>query len=223
MALTRTTGRASLRRWLGNRTDLVDADYDLFLNDGLFDLTTRRIHFQSLEKVGASITSVLNQPNYPSPADAFAILHIEDTTNDRVLDRFPGGFEDFLRGRQNQVSAVGNPPTEFIEYGSQLWFGPMPPVAGIVWAPFYYQRATWAADGTATPGIEEEWHQAVLMIARIHAAQEAGDAGRLQLAEAEWQAWLAQRDTARRMQRRHNIPAGGVRPHPNMVDRRWGV
>lgn len=222
--LTRTFARASLKRWLGNRTDLADpADYDAFLDNALFDLCTRKFHIQSLEVVGSPIVATPNVANYNLPSTCFALLHLEDTTNHRMLDRFPGGFGDFLRARQNQVSADGSPPVEFIEYGGQMWVGPQPPATAIVWLPYFYARPTWTSDATAVPGIEEEWHYGVLLRARAIAAQEAGDAARLQLAEAEWQAWIAQRDSSRKMQRRQNIPAGGVRPHPSMSGTRFGL
>lgn len=223
MATTRAQARASLKRWLGNRTDLTDSDYDMFLDDGLFDLTTRKIHLLSLERVGSPIFTSANKANYPVPDGAFAILHIEDTTNKRTLDRFAGGFEDFLRSRQNQTPADGNPPTQYSEFGTEFWLGPAAPNGVITLVPYYYARATWGTAVDATPGIEAEWHYAVLLMARIHAAQDIGDETRLGLAAAEWQAWFAQRDTSRQMQRRHNVPAGGVRPHPSLRDRQFGV
>ena len=177
MATTRTQARASLKRWLGNRTDLTDADYDLYANDALFDLTTRRVHLQSLEKVGSTIAATLGQHNYPAPTGSFAILHLEDTTNKRTLDRYPGGFEEFLRAKQNQTQSANNPPTQFIEYGNEFWVGPAPPGAVILWIPYYYSRAVWAAEASAVPGVEEEWHHAVLLLARVHAAQELGELG----------------------------------------------
>ena len=111
----------------------------------------------------------------------------------------------------------------FIEYGAQIWVGPAPPGEAIVWIPYYYSRATWAAGADETPNIEDEWHQAVVLLSRVHAAQETGDSARLVLANGHWDAWLAQRDTPRRKQRRSTVPSGGARPHPSMISRRWGI
>jgi hypothetical protein len=220
--MTRAQARASLARWLGNRTELVDSDYDMFLDDGLADLTTRRYSLYSLEKVGATITSVASQASYAKPADAFTIMYIEDTTNQRVLRRFGGEFTEYLDSKQSAVSAdSGNPPTNFIEYGNQFFVGPTIPVDGsIVWVPYYYQRASWGSGLTDEPAIEKEWHYPTLLVARIHAAQELSDPVRLQLAHADLDEWLGLRDTAKRMARRIDVPVGGVKPHAAWIGRR---
>jgi hypothetical protein len=102
---------------------------DGWLDDGLLDLCTRRIEVQSLQGEATPIPGTEGVFAYPRPTGAFSIDYLEDTTNNKILTRFDGGFGAFLRAKQNQTNHafrdLGDPEQagivlqEFMEWLSQ--------------------------------------------------------------------------------------------------------
>jgi hypothetical protein len=216
---TRTVLRADLLYRLGNRTELTTTQLDNWLNDGLLDLCTKRIHLRSLETVADPFTTTANDTSAPLPANAFSLMYVEDQTNKFNLYRWPGEWWEYLWARQN---ASPGPPKYFIEYGgNRFWYPQVDGAYSIV--DYFYARPTFGANPGDSPNIETEWHYAIELIAAIHAFRDTGDLERSQSAETEFQAWLAQRDTPTRRTRRMTIPSHGVRPHPSYRNRRTGV
>lgn len=220
--MTRAQIRAALQRRLP-RTELTTADYDRWIDNGLLDLCTRRVHIHALERVGTTILSVANQPDYARPLGSFSILYLEDTTNQRVLTRFPGGFEEYLRAKQNAPTAQANDvPSHFAEWGESFYVFKLPPVSNINWVPYVYVRPTLAATDGASPDIPDEWHYAIELIAAEHGFRDLGDEERADKVAEEFARWLGMRDTTRRQTARFNVPrAGGVRPHPDYTRARF--
>ena len=219
----RTALRASLKRRLGNRSDITTADQDRWLDDGLVDLTTQRIHIRELEGSVAAIASQVGVSAYNIPATAFAIMYLVDTVNNRVLDRYPGTFENFLRAQQAESPTSDDIPSHFIEFGSQFHVTLTPQVTTISWTPYVYKLATFTADTSAVPSIPAFYHYGLELIAAQHGFRELGDEERAQMAEQEWLSWLGKRDTARRHTTRFNAPTRGIGPHPASINRRTGV
>lgn len=221
---TRVQVRTAVRRRIGNRptTEFSDADLDKWLDDGLLDFATRRVHLRSLEALDTPVVASVGVSSYAIPSTVFSILYLEDTANSRVLRRFPGSFSDFLEASQNADNGI---PSQFIEFGTNFYVGPEIPQASDLptWQPYVYNRPTWAAPDASLPNIESEMHYGVELIATIHGFREIGDEERAAVTEQEFQAWLGQRDTPRRQTARFERPVRGVMPHPGYHDRRTGV
>lgn len=219
----RTALRAAVKRRLANRSDITDADLDRWLDDGLIDMTTQRIHIRELEAIGVPIASQVGVAAYTIPATAFSILYLVDTTNSRVLDRYPGTFENFLRAQQAESPTTDDVPTHFIEFGSQFHVTLTPQVTTINWTPYVYTYAVFTSETSAVPGIPAFYHYGLELVAAQHGFRELGDEERAQIAEQEWLSWLGKRDSARRQTTRFNAPTRGVGPHPASINRRTGV
>ncbi len=216
--MTRAELRLLLKRRLGNRSDVTDSVADLYLDQGILDLTTVRVSLRSLELVGTPISTVANLDAYTYDSTAMAILYIEDTTNSRKLTRYPGGFDDYLLEKQSITAAK---PSRFIEYGSKFFINE--PDAVYTLQPYYYLRASIGTADGASPTIEPEWHYPIILAASILALHDFGDDERAGSVEQELSAWGARRDTARRITARFNRPSGGVRPHSAWLPGRTGV
>lgn len=215
----RTTLRANLLYRLGARTEITSAQLDQWLNDALLDLTTKRVHLRSLEAVADPFTTAANEVSRALPATAFSLMEVEDQTSKFVLSRFPGEWREFLWARQR---ATPSHPVYFIEYGGSRYWYPVPD-ASYTMVDYFYARPTFGANPSDSPLIEAEWHYAIELIGAVHGFRDLGDLDRSARAEAEFQAWLTQRDTPTRRTRRGTVPAHGVRPHPAYRSGRTGV
>lgn len=224
-AKQRSIARTELNRRIGMRSpsEFTNSDLDTWLNDALVDMTTRRIQLRSLERVGTAITSVIDQPSYAIPVGAFSMLYLEDTVNKKMLTRFVGTFEEYLKAKQNEAPTVTTIPAQFVEYGPSFYIFETPKVNTISWTPYFYARPTWAASDVAVPDIEEEWHKPIVILAAKQAFKDIGDEERSTLANGEWNEWLAQRDTPTRMTNRFNVPTRPIRPHGAAHNRVTGV
>ncbi len=209
---TRAQLRLALTRRLGGRTEFSDIDKDKWLDDGLLDLCTRRVTLRSLERIGTPITSIATVASYLRPADAFAMHYLVDTVNTKVIDRFEGTFEAYLKAVQTEMPTVDTVPTHFAEWGDKFFMFNTPQVATISWTPYYYARPEMLAAAESIPDIEVEWHYPIEIIAAAHAFKDIGDEERSASAIAEWTAWHNERDTNRRQSQRRNSPLRGVRP-----------
>jgi len=189
---------------------LAASDYDHWLDEGLLDLCTRRVHIHSLERAATSITSTAGTAAYSRPPGSFSIMFLEDATNQRILSRFPGGFEEYLQAKRN---ATTDPtPTMFAEFGPNFYVWRTPSVDTIVWVPYVYLYPTMAAADTSVPDIPSDWHYAIELVAAEHAFRDLGDEERAMAVAGEFDRWIAMRDTTRRQTARFNVPrAGGAR------------
>jgi len=224
----RVTLRNSLKKMTGSRTDdFTDAEFDVFLADGLLDLGTRRLEIRQLQAVGTPIASVIGAASYSvslASPDTFTINYLVDTVNKKVIDYWDGTFEDFLRAQQNEMPTVETVPDKFIVYGTKLYVFQTPQVNTISWLPYIYKRARFVGSGdAAVPNVEEEWHDAIKILAKKRTFVELGDDERAANAENEFMAWVNLRDTPNRQQKRYKATTRGVRPHPSMVQSRLGV
>ena len=216
---TRTILRSDLLYRLGNRTEITTTQLDQWLNDGLLDLTTKRVHLRSLEATGDLYVTGVNEVSRALPATAFALMEVEDQTSKFVLSRFPGEWREYLWARQ-KVSP--GHPVYFIEFaGSRYWYPQTDAAYSMV--DYFYARPTFGPNPGDSPNIEAEWHYAIELVAAEHAFRDLGDLERAQLATQEFGSWLAGRDTPTRRTRRTTIPPHGVRPHPAYRDRRTGI
>lgn len=216
---TRTVLRADLLYRLGNRTEITTTQIDQWLNDGLLDLTTKRVHLRSLETIAAPFQTAVNDITAPLPTGAFSLMFVEDQTNKFNLYRWPGELWEFLWARQN---ASPGPPKYFIEFGAnRFWYPQIDGIYTIV--DYYYARPTFGPNPNDSPLIEQEWHYAIELVAAVHAFRDLADTERSQMAEQEFQAWLGQRDTPTRRTRRATVPSHGVRPHGSYFNRRYGT
>jgi hypothetical protein len=215
---TRLQMRTALKRRIP-RTDIVDADFDKYINDGLLDLCTTRVWLRSLEYQGSAVATTVGGTQYPLETTFFALTFVEDTTNKRVLERFDGGFREFLDAKQN---AQNGKPTRFVEFGSNFYILD-PPDAIITLVPYGYRRPLLASGDSSTPNIEEEWHYAIELVAAEHVFRDLGDEERAAAASQEFDKWLVKRDTPVRHAARHNNPAKLLRIHGSYINRRTGV
>jgi hypothetical protein len=221
---TRLQVRTAVRRRIGNRpvSEFSDADLDKWLDDGLLDFATRRVHLRSLEALETPVVSAVGVSAYAIPITVFSVHYLEDTANTRILRRFPGGFSEYLESKQNASDGV---PSQFVEYGSNFYVGPDIPQASDAptWQPYVYNRPTWGpADGNS-PDIEAEMHYGVELVATMHGFREIGDEERATEVENELNAWLNPRDTPRRQSARFERPQAGIRPSAGLRSRRTGV
>jgi len=216
---TRLQIRNALKRRVP-RADLTDTDYDKWIDDGMLDLCTARVHLRSLEAVGTNVVTTIGITSYVIQTDFFSIMFIEDSTNHRVLTRFNGGFREFLDSKQ--VAPSGQ-PTRFVEFGPNFYVLDVP--AGLyTLVPYGYKRPSFSVAGdSGVPNIEPEWHYPIELIAAQHAWRDLGDEERAASAESEFQAWVAKRDTPTRASARYNIPQVRTRPHPSLHNPRTGV
>jgi len=217
--MNRTTLRSDLLYRLGNRPELTTTQLDGWLDNGLLDLTTKRVHLRSLETLAAPFNTAANDVSAALPAGAFSLIEVEDLTSKFVLSRFPGEWREYLWARQN---ASPGHPVYYIEFGgSRYWY---PKVDGIYSIQdYYYARPTFGPNGADSPLIEVEWHYAIELVAAIHGFRDLGDVERAATAEQEFQAWLSQRDTPLRRTRRTAVTPHGIRPHPASRNSRTGV
>lgn len=222
MGLTRAFLRTQLGRRITSRTDVTNTDIDQWGDDGLMDLCTQRIEIRSLQGVGSPLTTVIGAASVSRPTGVFSVRFLEDTTNQQVLTRFPGGMYEFLQGKQH---SAGGPPTQFLEDGPSLFLLPVPD--GVyTFTPYTYNYPTWGADASAEPSIEREWHYGVLLLAEAHAFRDLGDEERANAIDGqggEFERWLMRRDTAIRRTRRHDIPIRTLRPEVARRNSRFGV
>jgi len=216
---TRLQIRNALKRRVP-RADLTDTDYDKWIDDGMLDLCTTRVHLRSLEAQGDPVATSVGVTSYNIQSDFFSIMFIEDATNLRVLTRFNGGFREFLDSKQ--VAQQGQ-PTRFIEFGNKFYVLD-PPEGVFSLVPYGYKRPAFSTAGdSGVPNIETEWHYAIELIAAEHAWRDLGDEERAAAAENEFQTWLGKRDTPTRASARYNIPQVRTRPHPMLRNPRTGV
>lgn len=225
--MTRLQLRDALKRRLGNRSDVTTALLDLYLDQGLFDLATKRVILPSLETTAAAISSAVNVGVYPRPTvdsqAVFVILHLEDTTNKRVLTRFEGGFSEYLAAKANEQTSTAAIPSRFVEFGDKFHVLPTPQVATISWTPYVYKRPFLGTADAAIPNIEPEWHMAIIYFATAFGFRDLGDEVRAVEAEGVFDRWFAARDTPKRAQARNTWPAGGVKPHGSWLNSRSGT
>ena len=217
---TRAQLRTALKRRVA-RPDLTDADFDKYLDDGLMDLATIRMTFRSLEYEGAPISTSLGVPSYPIESNFFSISYIEDTTNKRVLERFDGGFREYLDSKQN---AQNGKPTRFVEFGSNFYV--LDPPEGIfVLVPYGFRRPAFnpPTGDSGMPNIEVEWHYAIELVAATHALRDVGDEERAIAIDTEFDKWATKRDTPVRQAARHNNPPRMLRVHGGYFNPRTGV
>lgn len=216
--------RTAVQRRLGNRTaELTTADIDRFIDDGLLDLGTLRVHLRNLERVGAPISSAVGVSGYPKASDVFTLLYLVDTVNKKVLHRWSGTFESFLEAQQSESPDATTIPESFVEFADKFFVHMTPQVTTISWTPHEYIRPSLGAAPTAIPNIDTEWHFAIGIIAAIHGFSEIGDEERKAAATNEFKEWLSLRDTPRRMATRFAPAVSGARPHPSLHSRRTGV
>lgn len=216
---TRTTLRSDLLFRLGNRTEITTTQLDNWLNDGLLDLTTTRVHLRSLESSTTAYTTSPNESNRVLPAGAFSLTQVEDLTNLFVLSRFPGEWREYLWAKQR---ATPGKPIYFIEYGgSRYWYPQIDAAYSLI--DHFYARPTFGPNPGDSPNIESEWHYGIELVSAEHAFRDLGDRERAQEVVGEFQVWLAGRDTPTRRTRRGNVPAHGIRPHPAYRNWRTGV
>lgn len=220
---TRSAMRTAVKRRLGNRTDITNADLDKWLDDAILDLGTRRIHFEELESTDGTITTAVDVDAYSLPsANTFAVMYVFDTVNKRVLDRWSGSMESLIRARLVHESAATDLPTHFLEYGDKIHV--YPTAQSILTINVYtYDRPTMAAGDTAEPNFNIEWHYPIEILAAKHGHHDLGDDGRAQVEEQRWMEWLTQRDSGRRHRARFNVPQKGVGIHPATHSPRTGV
>jgi hypothetical protein len=207
---------------LGNRADATDASLlNTWLDAGLSELTTRRIEIQELQGSTSPIISQIGVSNYARPAGIFSIRYLEETTGARVLTRFPGGFEEFLRAKQNATNGI---PSQFGEWGGQFFLLPPPDLATYSYTPYVYNLATWGTSAGDTPSIGTMWDRGVLLLAEMIAFQDLGDEDRAMAAEQQFETWWSQRDTSMRQARRFSAPTRGIQPtNATRRDHRTGV
>lgn len=205
---TRSVLRDSLSYALA-RTDATNARLDGWLNDALLDLCTQRIHVKALEGVGVTVAQNIGGYIYSKPAQAFSIDAIADLATGIKLTRIPGGFEEWLDAR------LANPPNDtasrFIERGNFFLVMPAPAATGS-WTVYTYDRPTWGADDGDVPNIEEEWHQGIVLLAKVHAYRDLKDVTAEAEAVQEFSAWLTPRDSVQRRTNRMSRPQRGVNP-----------
>lgn len=219
---TRLEMRTDVKKRLGNRTDVTDADIDKWLNDALLDLTTRRVHIDELEKSGGITTQVgVTAYSYPSNK-TFAILYVYDPSEKRILNRWDGTYESYLRAHGAHESNSDDIPTHHIQYGGMINLFPTPQdVRGIVI--YFYSLPTLGAGDSAEPDINPEWHYPVEILAAKHGHHVLGDDIRADKEEQRWNEWLQQRDSSRRLRTRFNVPTKGIGLSPAARNRRTGV
>lgn len=211
--------RADLLYRLGNRTELTTTQLDQWLNDGLLDLCTKRVHLRSLESTSDPYSTSANEISRALPATAFSIIEVEDQTNKFVLSRFPGGWREYLWARQK---APAGKPVYFIEFGgSRFWYPQVDATYSMT--DYFYARPTFGANPADSPNIETEWHYGIELVAAEHAFRDIGDLERAQGATQEFNTWLAGRDTPTRRSHRTTVPMHGIRPHPAYRNRRTGI
>lgn len=225
--MTRTEMRDVLKRRLGNRGDVTTTMLDLYLDEGLFDLATKRVALASLEATASTITSGVGVGVYSRPTvdgqPVFVILHLEDTVNKRLLTRFEGGFQEYLAAKVNEQTDPNAVPSRFVEFGDKVYVLPTPQVATISWTPYVYKRPFLDTSGAAVPNIEREWHTAIIFFATAFGFRDLGDETRAMEAEALWDKWVAARDTQKRAQSRNTWPSSGAKPHGSWVNSRTGT
>lgn len=204
MALTRESLKTRLLLRLGGRTD-VDDLINTWGDEGLINLCSRRLEIRSLQAVGTPITTSPGSATIAIPSNAFAVRFLEDVTNDRVYRRFDGGMFEFLQAKQSAGQEV---PAQFIEDGNLIYMLPIPNGVFTI-NPYIYTRATWGTDPASQPSIEQEWHHGVLLLSAMVAFEDLGDEERTAAAKAEFEMWLAERDTPVRRTQRTNIMQRG--------------
>lgn len=225
--MTRTQLRDLVKRRLGSRTEVTDAFADLYIDQGLLDLATKRVRLASLEAVGTPVMSAVGIGSYSRPTvdgvPVFAILHLEDTVNKRVLTRFEGGFNEYVQAKANETADTSAIPSRFVEFGASFFVFPTPQVATISWTPYVYKRPFLDAAAGASPNIETEWHYPIVFFATAVGFRDLGDEARAQEAMTAFDAWIAGRDTPQRAQARNTWPSAGAKPHPAWTRSRLGV
>jgi hypothetical protein len=179
------------------------------------------MEIQELQGVGTTFTSQVGITGYARPATAFAVRYLEETTQGRILTRFPGGFEEFLRAKQG---ATNGEPSQFTEWGAQVLLLPPPDLATYSYTPYIYNLATWGSAAGDSPSIRSVWDRGILLLAEMIAFQEMGDDERATAVQQEFEVWLSQRDTAVRQARRFTALTRGIQPaSATMRDSRTGV
>lgn len=209
----RTELRAAVQLRMGNRTDATIALVDEWINDGLMDLATSRIHIRELERTGSTVTSDVGVAAYSAPTDAFTITHLNDGTNSRTLQEWTSSWEDLLEAYNAEAPTTADIPSFFFLRGNQFFVFNTPQVDTIVWTPYYYARPAIGANPNDTPDINVEWHYAIKLMAALHGFRDLGDEERAVSVQGEFDAWLARRDTSRRHATRFKTPHRGIRPN----------
>lgn len=216
---TRAQMRAALKRRIP-RSDLVDDDYDKYLDDGILDLCTKRVWLRSLEHQGATITTSIGVSQYTIESVFFSITYIEDVTNKRRLERFDGGFSEYIEAKQY---AQNGKPTRFVEFGPNFYVLDPPDSDAYSLIPYGYKRPAIGSGPTGMPNIEPEWHYPIELVAASHIFRDLGDEERAGGAEAEFDKWLSMRDTPIRHANRHDTPVRNIRIHGAYHNKRTGV
>lgn len=215
--MTRAQFRTTLLRRLGrSSSELANADLDQWIDAGLLDLGTRRFTFRELEKTGTGTTATIGIYTYARPADAFALEFLQDTTNNKILRRWPGSFTSFMQAKVLESTTHTEPPVYFLERGAQFLVSKTPRVA-VSWIEHYYAKPAMGTDPANTPNIDDYWHKGVELLAFKYAAADLEDDERSARADAEWQEWFTTRDTPKRRSDRVQVPSTPIRMHPSWI------
>lgn len=228
---TRLQIRNALQRRITTRSDLVNSDFDKWIDDGLLDLATRRVQLRSLEGAaiaGPSLTAGVYSYAIPTttPATIFALMAVwvyaSSATAGVILKPWDGTFQTMLDSLANSQGQAGARPAYYMLHGTSFFVYPVPETTySSLLLPYY--RPFLDTGDSSVPTIEPEWHYAIELLAAEHAWRDLGDEERAAAAEAEFGAWLAMRDTPLRAAKRYDPRNIMAKPHPSARNPRTGV
>jgi hypothetical protein len=194
------TMRTRLRRRIGNpaTSDVADAVLNDHLNEAYNEMVDRFPHHKTRSK--STVNTVAGDSSYDLPAAMEALLFVRDNTNFRRLKK--RGLQ-WLAGIGEQVNGK---PEHYIRFQNAVEIVP-PPDDVYVLEFTGISRVTPLASGGDTPIVSPSWHMGIVLLARWHFFDEAGDLAKAKYALDSWKVWLSNKPTEAEQE---TPDAGGV-------------
>lgn len=218
-----TTLRLKVRYRLGNRDDLTTGDgltlLDEWINDA-YEEIAHSVHFHVFESE-ATLATVVGERRISLASQSpviYAILSAHDVTNDRNLDRFSGGFNEYER----VVGVTNGDPIEYLHYGTFFYMRP-PPSAIISIRLGVRIEVTRLTTPGSSPLLPIVWHRGIEILAARNGWRGLGDDARAAAIEQnEWRSFRATVRTPRAIEA-YSPRRRGVRTRMLLRDRAMGV
>jgi hypothetical protein len=188
---------------LGQRTDLSSVDgedfYSLWVNSAYKELASKnsifgikglrsKVYFPELETADTSQSTVDGTAYIDVPTGALIIREVEDTTNDRLLERISWGEYKSYAGRAD-TDAEGQ-PTQCVRRGSYIYLYPTPDDTYAMTID-YRKKITVNISGSSTTDIGAEWDEPIVQLATYKGLMWMGEFDKSQPVKAEFMETIA--------------------------------
>jgi len=169
--------RGELILLLGNRSDLLNARYNLWINNCQIELASALQFFQSEKKV--TTTMVVGQSEYTLPSECIAIYDLTDTTAMSKIKR-----THYRKTDNTNLTQTGT-ATHYIRFGNYIQIFPIPDAANTMQLRYCVSMTAMSGDADI-PTLPQPWHEVIMLGAEWRGWRALGEYQRAALAKNEY-------------------------------------